>query len=219
MSETIKGHLAYTIGYGMLLGLAGLCLLTGRLGYALLFFAHALTVLGCRFRQRRKGHQVKGVRSAQKATRKSAFSVTGKGGEALRLHLREHPDDFQVAVTLARSLSKFTPEPEGQQVYELACRGALKCDMRQAVEIFKEYWARYLKPFEHHLTLELSLVAEQYGDAHFATQGLEAVFNAAEVEPVVARRALNECIRICVALGLTDAAATYRERLKALPVA
>lgn len=215
MTETIKVHLAYTVLFGMAVGATGMCILTGYLGLALLFLLTSFAIVIFRFRAKKR-LQVSDVQSAQRAVRRSGYGVLAEGQDAMRQHLQKHPGDYKVALTLARALSKYNLTPEGRSAYELAARGAIQKDMKLAVEIFKEYFSRYTKPLSARLTYDLALLAEKYGDSHFATQGLESVFNANGCEPEMARRALRECIRICTDLCLDDAVKAYKERLHSL---
>jgi len=215
MFDSVKAHVVFYVFYGMCLAVIALCLLAGRTGFAWLVGLFCVFLAGLRVRDYRRNLQVKDLASARKASGRSGYTVQAQGDAAMRAHLREHPGDYDVALTLARSLSSYRLCDEGRAAYEQAARGALTVNMRQAVEILREYLARYTRPFDHRLTLELARTAAQYGELHFATQGLEAVFNDPQADPQLARTALEECIRLCGELGLEEAAAIYRARLAA----
>lgn len=159
---------------------------------------------------------VNDIKSARQSYGAGGYVVTKSGIDSMRTHLVQHPYDHEVALTYARTLSKHSLCDEGKRSYQLAVEGVLNKDMKLATEIFREYLAKYKKPFDHELTFQLALLTEQYGDAHFATHGLEAVINAADVERSMLAKCLKENIRICNDLGFQDIAIMWNKRLESL---
>ena len=212
MAERFLPHIGITLIFVMFMGIAALTMFFGIFIIAIPCWIVCCVLVGLQVRER-KYFQVKDVDTAFKAKNKSGYGVTYEGQDAMREHLKIYPGDYDVALTLARSLSRYKPNDEGKKYYELAAKGALHKDMKLAVDILKEYLAKYIKPFNHKLTYHLSLTSEQYGDSHFATQGLESIFNDPTAGPDVKQNALIECVRICRAIGLDDAAHMYEKCL------
>lgn len=212
MAERFFPHILITFVFGCFMAVAALTMFFGLYIVAIPCWIICVALVGWQVKEKKSLH-VTDVKSANKSLKASGFAYSYEGDEAMHRHLQQHPDDFKVALSLARSLSKFKTCPEGQSAYELAAKGALKSDMLQAVAIFKEYLAAYMKPFDHRLTHRLSVLAHQYEDHHFATQGLESIFFDLNVEPEMAQKSLRDCIRICKKIGLDDAAKDYEERL------
>jgi hypothetical protein len=168
--------------------------------------------------ERPKTFKVNDIKSAKNAFKAGSYVVTEEGIEGMRNHLDRHPHDYKVALTYARALSKYSPCDDGKIAYQLAAEGALVKEMKLAVEIFREYLTKYLKPFDHELTFQLSLLTEQYGDAHFATQGLESVINEEDVAQAMLVKSLKENIRICKDLGFHEIAIMQKGQLESLTI-
>jgi len=213
MAERFLPHIFITLAFGIFMGAAAISTFFSKWLIAIPCWIVSLVLVWLQVRERRS-LKVEDIATAKKAVSVSGYGVTQKGNAAMREYLNSHPDDYQVALTFARSLSKYRLDDEGKNAYELAAKGALRHDMKLAVEIFREYLSRYLKPFDHKLTYKLSLVAEQYQDGHLATLGLESIFNDSQAGREMKEKALQECVRICRSLGLDDAAATYEGLLK-----
>lgn len=215
MSRNIATHLAIRITMGVFFGVA---ILAGFTGFFIVAIpAFVASVLLCFFLvAERKASKVTDLKTAKKAFKSGSCVVTDGGLDEMRKHLAQNPHDYRVALIYARALSKYSLCDEGKQAYQLAAEGALKEELKLAVEIFREYLTKYLKPFDHDLTFQLSLLTEQYGDAHFATQGLESVINSGDAAQVMLAKSLRENIRICNDLGFHDIAVMQNRRLEDL---
>lgn len=202
---------------GILLVAAFLAAITGFFTVAIPAFLISI-LLSVFLIYERKDLVVTDIKSAKRAYRAGCYVVTEAGIDSMRNYLVRHPYDYEVALTYSRTLSKFNLCDEGKQAYQLAAKGALKKELNLAVEIFREYRAKYLKPFDHELTFQLSLLTEQYGDAHFASQGLESILNADNVVQPMLAKSLKEYIRICNDLEFHDIAIMRENELESLHV-
>jgi hypothetical protein len=217
MSRSLTTHIVIRIVMGFFLGVAILAGFSGFFIVAIPAFLISI-LLNVFLIAERKPLKVTDIKSAKKALRAGSYVVTEGGIDGMRNHLVQHPYDHKVALIYARTLSKYDLCDEGKRAYQLAAEGALKDDMQRAVDIFREYLAKYLKPFDHELTFQLSLLTEQYGDAHFATQGLESVIIAEDVVQEMLAKSLKENIRICKDLGFHDIAIMQEGQLESLSV-
>lgn len=217
MSRSLTTHIVIRIVMGGSLGAAILAAFTGFFIVAIPAFIISI-ILNVFLIAERKTLKVTDIKSAKHVSRTGSYVVTEDGIDGMRNHLARHPYDFRVALTYARALSKYSLCDDGKQAYQLAAEEALNEEMKLAVEIFREYLTKYLKPFDHELTFQLSLLTEQYGDAHFATQGLESVINAEDVVQSMLAKSLKENIRICKDLGFHDLAIKQEGQLESFRV-
>ena len=217
MSNGFTTHIVIRLAYGAFLGVAILSSVLGVFIVAIPSFIIAILLIAFSVLEKKslRVSDMKGVKQAQRA---ASYVVTKEGSDAMRNHLVQNPYDHKVALIYARTLSKHDLCDQGKRAYQLAAEGALKDDMQRAVDIFREYLAKYLKPFDHELTFQLSLLTEQYGDAHFATQGLESVIIAEDVVQEMLAKSLKENIRICKDLGFHDIAIMQEGQLESLSV-
>jgi hypothetical protein len=217
MSNGFTTHIVIRLAYGAFLGVAILSSVLGVFIVAIPAFIIAILLIAFSVLEK-KSLRVSGMKGVKQAQRAASYVVTKEGSDAMRNHLVQNPYDHKVALIYARTLSKHDLCDEGKRAYQLAAEGALKEEMKLAVEIFREYLTKYLKPFDHELTFQLSLLTEQYGDAHFATQGLESIIQNEDVVTVMLAKSLKENIRICKDLGFHDIAIMQEGQLESLSV-
>lgn len=215
MSNGFTTHIVIRLAYGAFLGVAILSSVLGVFIVAIPAFIIAILLIAFSVLEKKslRVSDMKGVKQAQRA---ASYVVTKEGSDAMRNHLVQNPYDHKVALIYARTLSKHDLCDEGKRAYQLAAEGALKDDMQRAVEVFREYLAKYIKPFDHELTFQLSLISEQYGDAHFATQGLESIIQDEDVVTVMLAKSLKESVRLCEKLNFRDIAVMHKEMLEKL---
>lgn len=85
----------------------------------------------------------------------------GEGIEAAEKLLKENPNEPELNLELARTLSRWRPTPEGKEHYERAIKLFLKIDPEKSSEIFTEYWGQYLTLLDPPTQLRLCLLLEK----------------------------------------------------------
>jgi tetratricopeptide (TPR) repeat protein len=102
----------------------------------------------------------------------------GRDIEAARKLLDKVPENPELHLQLARAMSRWKTSPEGREHYHQAIRYYLQQQPEKALDIFIEFWKKYLVVFEPPLQLRLSMLLRKYGHTDLASHTLRALIDS-----------------------------------------
>ncbi|NIO03165.1 MAG: rhomboid family intramembrane serine protease [Proteobacteria bacterium] len=101
----------------------------------------------------------------------------GKGIEALEKALVFEPKNPYLHVSLARAKSRLRNTRSAGEHYEKAIRLLIRRDPKEAAEIYREYWGKYLAVFEPEMQLALNRLLIRQGYFDFSAKTLEVLIH------------------------------------------
>ena len=147
-------------------------------------------------------------------------ATTGYAGgeQSIARVLQTSPDNPDALLAMARLKSKFTPTDEGWQYYGKAITELLKGRQQDAIEAYKEYYKKYLKPLDPALLLSLAAILQRSFDLETASRCLELAVSVTDAPAPVRERALLQHALMLDRMGFDEAAkGAYQEYLTAFP--
>jgi hypothetical protein len=139
---------------------------------------------------------------------KAAEAKVGfEGGEkSLSIALDKNPDNPETILAMARLKTKFTPVPEGKPLYERAMRLLIGPRPQEAVEVYKEFYRKYLAGVEPQLQYRLAAVMERSFDMDSASRAYEMIIHDPGVSPETRQKALYQAATLLDKMGHHEAA-------------
>jgi hypothetical protein len=140
---------------------------------------------------------------------KAAEAKVGfEGGEkSLSIALEKNPNNAETVLAMARLKTKFTPGPEGKELYERAMRLLISSRPLEAVEVYKEYYRKYLAGVEPQLMYRLAVVMERNYDMDSAARAYEMIIKEPGIAADTRRKALYQAASLLEKMGHDEAAA------------
>jgi membrane associated rhomboid family serine protease len=139
---------------------------------------------------------------------KAAEAKVGfEGGEkSLSIALDKNPDNPETVLAMARLKTKFTPVPEGKPLYERAMRLLIGPRPQEAVEVYKEFYRKYLAGVEPQLQYRLAVAMERGFDMDSASRAYEMLIHDPGVSPETRQKALYQAAMLLDKMGHHEAA-------------
>ncbi len=139
---------------------------------------------------------------------KAADAQVGfQGGEkSLRIAMEKNPSNAEAILAMARLKTKFTPLPEGKDLYEQAMRLLIVSRPKEAIEIYREYYRKYLDGVEPQLMFRLAAAMERAFDMEWASRAYQFVLEKADAPPELRQRAMFQDATLLEKMGNEEAA-------------
>ena len=102
----------------------------------------------------------------------------GEGIRAGEQLLKTDTENPQLYLKMAQAKSRWGTSKEGKEYYEKAIKLLLETDRDKAVEVFVEYWKKYLSVMEPRYQLRMSRLLNTCGYTRLAQTTLEALINS-----------------------------------------
>jgi len=102
----------------------------------------------------------------------------GRDIEAAEKLLQKVPENPELHLQLARAMSRWKTSPEGSDHYQRAIRHYVKKDPLKAMDVFIEFWKKYLSVFEPRLQLTLSMLLYKHGHTDLSSHTLRALIDS-----------------------------------------
>jgi membrane associated rhomboid family serine protease/uncharacterized Zn finger protein (UPF0148 family) len=141
--------------------------------------------------------------------------VMSKGGdlyageESMRLALQHNPDNTEVMLLLAQLLTKFGPDPEGDELYRQSISRLIASKPKEAMAAFRDYYDRTMQPVDPATQLRLAALFQQADDLPWSERCLELLADNPATPAAIRERAVYQCARIKELLGQVDIAMHY----------
>jgi len=151
---------------------------------------------------------------------KAAHAQAGySGGEkSLAIVLQTSPDNPDALLAMAQLKTKFAPTDEGREYYIKAITALLKTRQREAAEVFKEYYKKYLKGLDASLLVSLAGILQRNHDLDTAARCLEMAASDPNATPQIKERATFQNALLLERMGFDEAAlGVYQSYLKQYP--
>ncbi|HVP78533.1 MAG TPA: rhomboid family intramembrane serine protease [Thermodesulfobacteriota bacterium] len=101
-----------------------------------------------------------------------------EGLKAAEKLLESDPDDPELNLNLGRVKTRFRTSPEGKDHYQKAIRRFLEKDPEKAVEVFIEYWKKYVTALEAKYQVRLSLLLNKNRHIDLSAHSLQSLINS-----------------------------------------
>ncbi len=151
---------------------------------------------------------------------KAAGAAVGfEGGErSLRIAMEKNPNNAEAILAMARLKTKFTPVPEGKELYEQAMRLLVSSRPKEAIEIYREYYGKYLGGVEPQLMFRLAAAMERTYDMEWASRAYEFILKEPQTPPELRQRAMYQTASLLDKMGHQEAAeGFYRQFIGEFP--
>jgi membrane associated rhomboid family serine protease len=102
----------------------------------------------------------------------------GEGIEAAEKLLQMEPDNPELNLSLGRAKTRFRASAEGKNHYEKAIKHFLERDPEKAMEVFIEYWKKYVTILEAKYQVRLSLLLNKNRQIDLSAHSLQALINS-----------------------------------------
>jgi|GEM_PF-278447 len=141
--------------------------------------------------------------------------VMSKGGdlyageESMRLALQHDPENTEVMLLLAQLLTKFGPNPEGEQLYRQSIGRLIASKPKEAMAAFRDYYDCTMQSVDPATQLRLAALFQQADDLLWAERCLELLADNPATPAAIRERAVFQCARIKESLGHKDIAKHY----------
>lgn len=106
------------------------------------------------------------------------FTGNGEGIEAAETLLKMNPDNPELHLGLAEAKSRWRASLEGKAHYEKAIKLLLEKEPQKAMEVFIEYWGKYLNVLEAKYQVRLSLLLSRNGEIDLSAHTLQTLINS-----------------------------------------
>jgi len=106
------------------------------------------------------------------------FVGYGEGIRASEKLLEDDPENPKLHLDLARAKTRWRASPEGKAHYETAIKLLLEKEPEKAMEIFIEYWSKYLQILEAKYQVRLSLLLNRNGHIDLSAVTLQALIDS-----------------------------------------
>jgi membrane associated rhomboid family serine protease len=120
----------------------------------------------------------------------------GEGIEACEKLIENDPENPELHLKLARAKSRWRASQEATQHYQRAIKRLLEADPRKAVEVFLEYWQKYLTVMEPRHQVSLSRLINKYVDTDFSAKTLHALIDSDHSRDVYMEQAFLDLARL-----------------------
>jgi tetratricopeptide (TPR) repeat protein len=130
------------------------------------------------------------------------YSGYGEGIEASEKLLEGDPDNPEIHLNLARAKTRWWNTPEGKDHYEKAIKHLLEKEPEKAMEVFIEYWRKYLSVLESKYQVRLSTLLKSNLYVDLAAHTLQALIDSQQPPDLHMEQAYLTLARI------------YKEQLK-----
>jgi membrane associated rhomboid family serine protease len=101
-----------------------------------------------------------------------------EGIKAAEKLLEMEPDNAELNLNLGRVKTRFRASAEGKNHYEKAIKRLLEKDPEKAMEVFIEYWKKYLTALEAKYQVRLSLLLNKNHHIDLSAHSLQALINS-----------------------------------------
>ncbi len=149
----------------------------------------------------------------------SEAKVGFAGGEkSLLIAMERNPENAEAVLAMARLKTKFTPDPEGKDLYERAMKLTIASRPQEAIEIYKEYYKKYFMGVEPQLMYRLAVVMERSFDMESASRAYELLLKEPQIAPEMRQRALYQAASLLDKLGHDEASGSlYKQFISEFP--
>jgi len=149
----------------------------------------------------------------------SEAKIGFEGGErSLLIAMEKNPDNPETILAMARIKTKFNPGPEGKELYERVMKLLISSRPQEAVNIYKEYYRKYLAGVEPQLMYRLAVVMERAFDMDSASRAYEMLLKEPGIAPDMRQRALYQAASLLDKMGHDEAASSlYRQFASEFP--
>ncbi len=149
----------------------------------------------------------------------STAAVGFEGGErSLSIALERNPNNAEAILAMARLKTKFTPTPEGKDLYEQAMGLLIVSRPQEAIDVFQEYYRKYLRGVEPQLMFRLAVAMERSFEMELATRAYEFVLKEPDAPPEIRQRAMFQAAMLLDTLGYDEnAVSLYRQYIAEFP--
>jgi membrane associated rhomboid family serine protease len=149
----------------------------------------------------------------------STAAIGFEGGErSLSIALERNPNNAEAILAMARLKTKFTPTPEGKDLYEQAMGLLIASRPQEAIEVFQEYYRKYLRGVEPQLMFRLAVAMERSFEMELATRAYEFVLKEPEAPAEIRQRAMFQAAMLLDTLGYDEnAVSLYRQYIDEFP--
>jgi membrane associated rhomboid family serine protease len=151
---------------------------------------------------------------------KAADAKVGfEGGEkSLSIALEKNPNNAETVLAMARLKTKFSPVPEGKELYERAMRLLVASSPLEAVDVYKEYYRKYLAGVEPQLMYRLAVIMERNYDMDSAARAYEMIIKEPDITAETRQKALYQAASLLDKMGHDEAGANlFRQFVTEFP--
>jgi len=140
------------------------------------------------------------------------------GERSLKIALERNPNNAEAILAIARLKTRFTPTSEGKELYEQAMELLLVSQPREAIEVYQEFYRKYLRGVEPRLMFRLAVAMERGFDMELAVRAYEFVLRDPEAPAEIRGRSMFQAAALLDSLGYAeDAVAHYRNYIREFP--
>jgi hypothetical protein len=149
----------------------------------------------------------------------SEAKVGFEGGEkSLLIAMEKNPENAEAILAMARLKTKFTPLPEGKDLYERAMKLTIASRPQEAIEIYKEYYNKYFAGVEPQLMYHLAVIMERSFDMESASRAYEMLLKEPQITPEMRQRVLYQAASLLDKMGHDDASMSlYKQFISEFP--
>ncbi len=136
-----------------------------------------------------------------------------QGGEkSLRIAMERNPANPEAILAMARLKTKFTPVPEGKELYEQAMSLLITSRPKEAIEIYQEYYRKYLDGVEPQLMFRLAAAMERAFEMEWASRAYQFILERTDTSPDLRQRAMFQDATLLEKMGNEEAAMSIFRR-------
>jgi membrane associated rhomboid family serine protease len=149
----------------------------------------------------------------------SEAKVGFEGGEkSLLIAMERNPENAEAILAMARLKTKFTPVPEGKDLYERAMKLTIASRPLEAIEIYKEYYNKYFAGVETKLIYRLAVAMERGFDMESASRAYELLLKEPEIDPDMRQKVLYQAASLLGKMGHDEASINlYKQYIAEFP--
>jgi membrane associated rhomboid family serine protease len=136
----------------------------------------------------------------------------GAAEKSLRKVLAARPDDVSVMLQLARTRSHFAADPEAKVLYDKVLAKLVTSNPQEAIEVFREYYKKYLDIVSPEVMYRLVRHILNGGDYQRASRSLELIISHADTGADLKEKAMYNCAIVYDEMDLPEAAHSMREK-------
>lgn len=137
-----------------------------------------------------------------------------EGEESLRTALQKNEDNVETVLALARMKSKMYGRKlnlteEGAECYQKAIRLLISKNPKEAAEVYKEYYAKYMKGIEPAMQYRIAGILYNMGQKDQSGRALELLAESNDTPPDIRENAMYKAAVVMGELGFNEAAQRY----------
>lgn len=136
----------------------------------------------------------------------------GAAEESLRKVLASRPGDVDIMLQLARTRSHFVADPEAKALYDKVLAKLVTSNPNEAIEVFREYYKKYLDIVSPDIMYRLVRHILKDGDYQRASRSLELIIAHPETGADLKEKAMYNCAIVFDGMDLPEAAYNMRKQ-------